>query len=82
MGLGTHFFYRCYNPWSASQSARISIQVLLKQGRGRGGISSGKGLVLEHWIPLIYEGDPTPLPALPFEVNFYPSKGGEMIVGI
>ena len=34
--------------------------------------SSGKGLVLGQWIPLIYEGDPTPLPALPFEVSFLP----------
>ena len=38
--------------------------------------SSGKGLVLGQWLPLIYEGEPTPLPALPFEVSFYPSKGG------
>jgi hypothetical protein len=38
--------------------------------------SSGKGGVLDQWIPHIYVGDPTPLPVLPFEVSFYPSKGG------
>ena len=43
--------------------------------------SSGKRLVLAQWLPLIYEGEPTPLPALPLEVSFYPSKGG-MIAGI
>ena len=38
--------------------------------------SSGKVLVSTQWLPLIYEGEPTPLPALPFEVSFYPSKEG------
>ena len=41
---------------------------LEEAGQSDGDGSSGKGWVLGQWLPHIYVGEPTPLPALPLEV--------------